>query len=95
LILSIFAYQNGIETSEVEARIRNGTLTVPDSIHKLVQHKKIRESQLPPKNAENALLRLRRWLFKTEHQKNPQVDSPVVEIVDFIEHLLEIEHAGK
>jgi hypothetical protein len=95
LILSIFAYQNEIETAEVEARIRNGTLLVPDSILKLIQQKKIQESKLPSQNTENTLLRLRRWLFKVEHQQNPQIDGPVAEIVDFIEHLLEIEHARK
>jgi hypothetical protein len=95
LILSIFAYQNGIETAQVEAMIRSDALPVPASIKKLIQEKKIKDFRAIPQPSENVILRLRRRLFKIEVQKNPPIDDPVAEIADYIEHLLEIDHVRK
>ncbi len=93
LTLSVFAHQNGVESSDVETMIRNGTLPVPDSIKMLIQQKKIQAPKPTYTSGENVIIRLRRLLLKEEHPNNPQTDSPIEEIVAFIEHLLEIDNA--
>jgi hypothetical protein len=94
LILSILAYQDGIKTSEVEAMVKDGTLPLPDSIRDLIQQKKIRDSQPTLNRMESTRTRLRRLFFKAKLQHDPQIDTLVAEIVSFIEHQLEIDHAG-
>lgn len=93
LILSILAYQEGIDISEAEVLVRIGTLSVPDSIRNLIQQKDIQTSTLAPHGTKNVILRLRRFFLKVESQKDPQIDSQVAEIIDFIEHRLEINRA--
>ena len=95
LILSIFAYQNGIETAQVEAMIRNDALSVPTPIKKLIQEKKIQDFNSTTKQTENGVLRLRHWLFPVEDPQKQLIDHAVAEVVDYIEHLLEIDHARK
>ncbi len=92
LILSIFAYQNGIEIPEVEAMIRNNVLSVPAVIKKLIEEKKIRNFIDNPQPSENIIFRLRRWLFPVEDPQKKSIDDAVAEIVAYIEHLLEIDH---
>jgi hypothetical protein len=95
LIVSIFAYQNGIETAQVEAMIRNDMLSVPEPIKKLIQEKKIQDFNATPKPTENVIFWLRRWLFPVEDPQKLPIDDSVTEIVDYIEQLLEIDHARK
>jgi hypothetical protein len=95
LVLSIFAYQNGIETAKVEEMIRSDVLSVPASIKKLIQEKKIEYFKSPPKPTENVFFGLRRWLFPVEDPQKLSIDDAVAEIADYIEHLLEIDHARK
>jgi hypothetical protein len=93
LILSIFAYQNGIEIAQVEAMIRNDALPVPEPIKKLIQEKKIENFTLTFKPAPTVISRLRRWLFPTEESQKSPIDDELAEIAGYIEHLLEIDHA--
>ena len=95
LILAIFAYQNALEIVQVEAMIQNNILPVPDSIKKLIQEKKIQNFNPIPKPPENLITRLRRWLFPIENTQKLPIDNAVAEIVGYIEHLLEIDHARK
>lgn len=94
LILSILAYQTGLEIPEVETRVRNGALPVPDSIRELIERRVIRDSRPAPRRIESAILRLRRLFLKVESKTDPQVDDRIAEIVSFIENQLEFNHAG-
>jgi hypothetical protein len=94
LLLAILAYQAEIDTSEVEAMVRDGTLCVPDSIRNLVQDKAIQDPRPTTNSTKKAILRLRRAFLRVDSQNDPQIDSQVVEIVSFIEHCLEINHVG-
>ena len=93
LILSVFAYQNGIEIAQVEAMIRNDVLPVPEPIKKLIQEKKIDNFTLTFEPAPKLIARLRRWLFPSEESQKSPIDDELAEIADYIEHLLEIDHA--
>ena len=92
LIVAILAYQNGIEPTEVEARVKNGALLLPAAINDLIQYRKIKDAPPILQENESIILRLRRLLLKEPPPNNPPIDSPVVEIVAFIEHQLEINH---
>ena len=93
LILSIFAYQNGVEIAQVEEMIKNDILSVPEPIKKLIEEKKIQNFNAIPRPSENIIFRLRRWLFPVENPQKKSIDDAVAEIVAYIEHLLEINHA--
>lgn len=95
LILAILVYQTGLEIAEVETRIRNGTLTVPDSIRDLIERRIIRGSRPAPRRIERAILRLRRLFLNVESPTDPQMDDRIAEIVTFIETQLEFNHAGR
>jgi ABC-type multidrug transport system fused ATPase/permease subunit len=95
LILSIFAYQNGIESAQIEAMIRNDVLSVPEPIRKLIEEKKIQDFNPAPKPTENIVIRLQRWLFPVEASQKLPIDDAVTEIVAYIEYLLEVDHARK
>ena len=92
LIIAILAYQNGIDPIEVEVRIKSETLMVPPAIKDLIQYKKIKDPPLTPQSSESVIGRLRRLLRKEVPQNNQPIDSPIAEIVAFIEHQLEIDH---
>lgn len=94
LILCLLAYQEGVEVFQAEEMIDNGTLNVPDAVKNLIQQKEIPIPILPSRAIERALLRLRQLLFKVDRSLDPQIDQQVDEIVRFIEHRLEITHAG-
>jgi hypothetical protein len=92
LIIAIIAYQNGIDPAEIEVRIKNETLRVPPAIKDLIQYKKIKDPPPVSQENESIIVRLRRLLLKQEPQNKPPINSPIVEIVAFIEHQLEINH---
>jgi hypothetical protein len=94
LILSILAYQEGIDVSQVEAMVIDGTLSVPNTVRYLIQRREIRASSQTPPAIHNLTFRLRRLLFKLESPTDPQIAHQVEEIVAFIEHRLEITHAA-
>lgn len=93
LILSILAYEHGISSLEAETLVRNGTLTVPETIKNLIESKTFPDARFPNRFTKR-LLRLRQLFFKTDSKKDPQVDSLIAEIISFIEYRLEINHAG-
>lgn len=93
LILSIFAYQHGIEIAQAEVMIRNDVASMPEVIKKLIEEKRIRKFIDVSQPIENIIIRLRRWLFPVEDPQKKLIDDAVVEIVTYIEHLLEIDHA--
>lgn len=94
LLLSILAYQMGKEIFEIEALVRDGALHVPDSVKDIVLHKTIRDPKPVAPNSKNLLSRLRRAFFGVRSNTDSQIESQVAEIVSFIEHCLEINHAG-
>jgi hypothetical protein len=92
LILSILAYQEGLDVPQVEAMVIDGTLNVPDVVKDLIQRRELDSSRPRSSALENAVARLRRLLFREEAPTDPQIDRQVDEIVAFIEHRLEITH---
>jgi hypothetical protein len=92
LIIAILANQNGIEPTEVELKIKSETLVVPPSIKDLIQYRKIKDMPLTPQGSESIIVRLGRLFRKEVPQNNSPIDSPIAEIVAFIEHQLEIDH---
>jgi hypothetical protein len=93
LILAILAYQEGVDRSQVEEMIDDGTLHVPDAVKNVIQRKLMRTSQSIPGVMERFGLRLRQLLFKVDLPTDALVDQQVEEIVRFIEYRLEIPHA--
>jgi hypothetical protein len=94
LILSILAYEQGINSAEAETLVPNGTVAVPEPIRNLIEEKKIPGSRPPINRIAHAVFWLRRLLFKVDTENDLQIDPLVGEIISFIEHRLEINHAG-
>jgi hypothetical protein len=94
LILSILAYEQGIDISDAEMLVRKGEVDMPDSIKNLIMEKQIPATRLSANRIASAMFWLRRLLFKPDVKNDPQIDILVGEIISFIEHRLEINHAG-
>jgi hypothetical protein len=90
LLLAILAYQEGSDVAQIEARVKAGTLPVPPLIAHLIQHKEFEKT----KQAVSLMNRLRGLVYGTGPQKNLVAERQVAEVISFIEHLLEIDHAG-
>ena len=91
VILSILAYQRGIDLSEAEAMVKNGVLDVPEPIRNLVQQRDLQVSRRTPHGLKGTILRLRLSFRQTESQADPLIDSQVAEFIKFIERYLEIK----
>jgi hypothetical protein len=94
LILSILACEQGMDIADAEALVLDDTLDVPDVIRKLIETNTLPDAKLPLNRITSAMLRVRRLLFKVGAKNDLKIDSPVAEIIGFIEHHLEINHAG-
>jgi hypothetical protein len=95
LILSILAYEQGIDVAEVTPLVKAGALEVPANIRALFQQSEIQEAVSAPTPSESIVRRLqRRLLGQSNSQRNPQLDSLTAEIIGFIEQHLEIPYAG-
>jgi hypothetical protein len=94
LILSILAYQEGLDISMVEARILDGSLIVPNAVKYLIQHREISTSARIAASRHSLRHRLRTLFVKPQRTVDPYIDQQVNEIVEFIEHRLEITYAG-
>jgi hypothetical protein len=93
LILSILAYQEGIESAEAEALVSNGALGVPETIRNLILRQHIQLFDQVSRTEDNSVLARLRRIFG--EAALPQVDRQVDEIIGFIEQLLEIGDAGE
>jgi K+-sensing histidine kinase KdpD len=94
LILSIFAYEQGIDIADAEMLVQNGNVDVPDTIRNLITEKRMPAAGLHVNRIARAMVWLRRLFFKIEAENDPQIDALVGEIISFIEQRLEINHAG-
>jgi hypothetical protein len=94
LILSILAYEQGVNTSEAEALVRNGMVDIPDTIRNLIEEKRIPDTRLTLNRITSLMLRVRRLFFNGDTETDLEIDSSVAEIIGFIEYHLEINHAG-
>jgi hypothetical protein len=90
LLLAILAYQEGLDVAEVETRVKAGTLPVPPLIAHLIQHKGFDK----PEQAVSLVHRLREVFRGTGPRKDLYAERQAAEVISFIEHLLEIDHAG-
>lgn len=93
LILSILAYQNGLEIADVETMVKDGTLPVPATIRDLIEQRVIRVSRPTPRRIESTVLCLRRLFRTVEPHNDSPVDDRIDEIVTFIENQLEFNDA--
>lgn len=94
LIVSVLAYEQGIDAAEVTPLMRSGALEVPESIRALFQQSEIQDSMSAPTPSENIVRRLRRRLGGQASPLNPQIDSLTADIIGFVEQHLEITYAG-
>lgn len=93
LVLSTLAYEQGIDSSEVEARVREGVLSVPDPIRNLIEMHNI--PQIKPRGRlELGIHQVRGLILKADSTQDDEFDRFVAEIIRFMEHHLEIIHAG-
>jgi len=93
LILSVLADQQGIDSAQVQMRVENGSLVVPETIRKLI-------TQEEPYLFEGGSLMARsgtrpRWWQVFHEHKSRQLDNQAAEIADFVEQLLEVNHAER
>lgn len=94
LILSILAYQEGLDVSMVEAKIRDDSLIVPNAVKYLIQHREIPTPTRTGTSNNGLRFWLRTRFMKPHRMVDPYIDQQVNEIVEFIEHRLEITYAG-
>ena len=96
LILSILAYENGIEVAEVTELLKAGTLELPAGVGTLFAQRDNQDELQEALPTEPLLQRLRRRLRlgSTEPARNPQLEALVADIMDFIEYHLEKAYAG-
>ena len=92
LILSILAYQEELDVVEVEDRVIDGSLPVPDAVLLLVLVTQLRGG------IEAATGMKRLWARLTGADQtvvaDPLIDQQVAAIIAFIEYRLEIVHAA-
>jgi hypothetical protein len=93
LVLSILAYEQGVDLAEAEALVRNGVLDVPDTLRDAIENKYMLSAPLPNR-LTGMLFRLRRLLLRADTSPEPHVERLIAELISFIEHRLEIPHAG-
>jgi hypothetical protein len=96
LILSILAYENGIEVAEVTALLKAGALELPGGVGTLfaqADHQDELQEVLP---SEPFTQKMRRWLRlgNAAPARNPQLEALVADIMGFIEYHLEKAYAG-
>ena len=96
LIVSILAYENGIDAAEVMVLLREGALDLPDGVRALFQQSDQQDELAAPIPSEPLLQRLRRVLRlgKANVPRNPQVEALVADILNFIEYHLETAYVG-
>lgn len=92
LVLSLIAYEQGVDTLEAEALVKSGAFAVPEAVRKLVERRDIYGLN-PPSNRLKIILR-RLGLLKPEASINPQLDGMVDEFIRFIEQYREITYDG-
>lgn len=93
LILSILAYQEALDVSIVEARIMDGSVIVPSAVKYLIQYREIPTSTRIGTSNNSLRFWLRTRFIKPQRMLDPYIDQQVNEIVEFIEHRLEITYA--
>jgi hypothetical protein len=94
LILSILAYQEGLDVSMVEARVMDDSMSVPNTVKYLIQYREIPTSTRIGTSNTSLRFWLRTRFIKPQRVVDPSIDQQVNEIVEFIEHRLEITYAG-
>lgn len=93
LILSILAYEQGVDLLEAEAMVRNGTLMVPDMLRSIIETKTIPDAL--PSRFSGVLSRLRRPVLRGDSRPDPYLVQFLAEFTSFVEHHLEITaHVG-
>lgn len=94
LIFSIFAFQEGLDPSEVEQGMANNSITAPIIVKLLVKNREL-PIDAPDKNwLEIWRLKIKSWFNIQEPQTNYKVSRQIEEIIRFIEDRLEITQNG-
>jgi len=95
LVLAILSHQEGLDPRAVEIGIIDGSIEVPSEVKRLIQQSDISPSTPPQRAAAGVLSRLHRWLSETDQLRDDtRTDQQVQRLVEYIEHRLEIHHAG-
>ena len=91
LILAVLADQQGVDGAQVQLRVENGSLAVPEAIRKLITQQ---ETTLFEGGSRRNGTRPRWWQLFHKYIP-PQQDDQATEIADFVEQLLELNHAER
>ncbi len=94
LILSILAYEQGIDPAEAAVLIRRGEISLPENLHSLFQPSTINDPAPEYRLLADWLQRLRRALGQTDPAQFAEADQLVEECIAFIEQHLEIPDGG-
>lgn len=94
LIFSIFAFQEGLNPSEVEQGMANNSLSAPVIVKLLVKNREL-PIDAPQKSwMKMWRLKIRSWFNIQETQTDQKVTGQIEEIIHFIEERLEITQNG-
>ncbi len=94
LILSVLAYEHGIDSTQAEALVQDGSLDVPGTLRDMIQKKNIPGAPLPSRL--NALsIWLRRLRLREEVPSDPYVEQMIADLVDFLESHLVIPNSDR
>ncbi len=93
LILSILAFERGVDLLEAESMVREGVLELPEMLREVVERKRIPDTST--RRIANVLSWLRRPHRGLAASSDPQVDQFLNELIRFAEKHLEINtYAG-
>lgn len=94
LILSIFAFQEGLDPTEVEQGMSDNSITAPVIVKQLVKHRELPIDSPQKTWLEILIVKLRSRFNIQEPQTDQKVSRQIEEIIKFIEERLEITQNG-
>lgn len=93
LILSILAFEYGVDLSDAEAMVRDGTIELSETLRNVINMTTIPDA--PPHRFTGILSWLSRSVRWADSQSDPYVEQLLTELMNFLEYHLEITpHAG-
>lgn len=92
LVLSMLAYDRGIDVTEAESLVKEGKLDVPETIRELIENREFRPYQPPVNRLRMLLKRLR--LLRTDEPTDPYLERLVVEVITYLESYVETTYDG-
>ena len=89
----MLAYQESVSTAEIEMRIRDGNVDLPETIKNLLERQGLQVTPPPVTTFSNTIQRWQDRLLKRSQPRDAQLDQQVEAIIQFIEQQLELTYA--